>query len=370
MIDRAETRDVPAAITAALQLALGVPVSHAEALDWDLTLHLAVRERCAALGWSRSGAVIRAHAPVDVSGRWRAHVVTCQAHAARQLAATSTVCEVLEGVGAAPVILKGLALSEQLYGDYALREAADIDVLVPRAARAASATALTRAGWRVIEGKPPWTETYVLSNGGRELYLELHSSLFDVNLHHLVPPHPASSRLRIDGHELPVFDGPLLAGYLATHAAKHMPAPLLCFVDVLTLWDRGDAGQREAAWAAACAAGVGGYLSWMNARSEDVSRVVAGDRQRLAGLGVHGTGRRQEHAIFRDLRLARSPLAAAQALGAWLVPPPLRDDLPALAQRWLHRIRSPWTAYAIHRQEYGAAAGSARAETSPRGARR
>ena len=91
----------------------------------------------AALGWRDVPSPVRA-----------AFEAAHRINAARNALVARALGRVLEGLGRAgvPVIpLKGVALSESLYGDAALRVSADLDILVPRECVAASLDGPERA---------------------------------------------------------------------------------------------------------------------------------------------------------------------------------------------------------------------------------
>ena len=118
-----------------LALALGQEPRD-EGLAWDDVLAVAEREGCAALCWARSGVLVRERAPAAVRDGFRARAIAIASRAERQLATLAEVLATLEGADAAPVALKGTPLAQFAHGDPLVRQSADIDVLVPRAARA------------------------------------------------------------------------------------------------------------------------------------------------------------------------------------------------------------------------------------------
>jgi hypothetical protein len=314
-------------------------------MDWRAMYTFAVNERIAGLIWHRSASCIRTMSPPEVSDTWRSFAVTCRLHGERQLSILSELVETLDRADALPVVLKGLPLSTRLYGDFSIRSAGDFDVYVPLAARTDARLALARTGWNNVGGAPPWTETFMAIRDGREVFLELHSSLVDENLLHLRPRAPRSIRMRIEDREFPVFEDPLLPGYLAAHASKHMPPALLYFFDFRELWSGLNATARAEAEADARAAGLARYLTWMLRRADALDDAASGDRNSLGLLGITAMGRHGTHAVFRDIALAPTLRAAAQGLAAWVWPSPIRKDKRAFARLCLHRLRTPWQRY-------------------------
>jgi hypothetical protein len=330
------------------RLALGRPsLSVPPGMDWTALLRFALEERCAALAWHRSGAEIRRLAPAAVIAQWRAAAIACDTHGARQLSVLATTIQALADVGVEPVILKGQPLSQRLYGVPTLRGSADLDIFVAEASRPVAERTLDAMGWSALEGNAPWTQTRGLLENGTQHFLELHSSLLDVNLLHLGAPAPRARMVAIDGHDLPAHDDALVPGYLASHAAKHMPIALLYHVDFLTLWSGLAEAERCDAVSAATRTGLAGYLRWAIGCADAVARAADGDIAALRILGIGPERRRVYHAVFRDIALAQTPLDGCRALAAWLWPPPLRHGLAPLARRWAARFRKSWADYVL-----------------------
>jgi hypothetical protein len=345
--DAFTSTDVRGLATSLFRLVLGRPVADRDPSDWAVLLRLANDERCAALAWHRSGHWIRRNAPPAVVAQWRAATVASELHGARQLRVLEKAIRALAEAGHQPVVLKGMPLAARLYGAWSVRGSADLDVFVPRGARAQAERRLDELGWEAVEGDAPWTQTRVLRDDGSEHFLELHSTLLDVNLAHLGAPAPCAASMVIEDVELPVHSDSLVPAYLASHAAKHMPIALLYHVDFFTLWGSLRAEERDEACAAAMQAGLLGYLQWAIHCADCVDRAAEGDRRALADLGIGATGRKVYHAVFRDIALARTPLDAGRAVVAWLWPPPLRNGIAPIARRWAARFRKPWLDYVI-----------------------
>ena len=327
-----------------LRLSLGRPLAELD-LDWDSVFALAVAERCAAVAWHRSANVIRSAAPPPVVARWRTFAVDAQRHGAWQLGRLVDVVRLLESSRISVCTLKGPPLSLRLYGDSTVRASADLDIFVPSSQRREAGVLLDAAGWRVIEGEIPWTQTLSLDGGDSPCFMEVHSSLADLNLLHLRLPAPRAVQTPVDGHLMPVHDDALVPGYLATHAAKHMPVALIYFVDLHVLWQKLGPAGREEAWQAARRARLAKYLRWGLDGAQAVALAADGDRRSLSVLGMNKSGRRGLHAIWRDIMLAATPLDAGRAAAAWLFPPHLRGGILPLAARWIHRLRAPWGDY-------------------------
>jgi hypothetical protein len=91
-------------------------------------------------------------------------------------ALTRRVVQSLEGAGIRAVPLKGPTLAAELHGDEALREYADIDVLVARADLDRSAAALALLGWTHGDqgDAEPWLHRVVRHPDGQLPRVELH----------------------------------------------------------------------------------------------------------------------------------------------------------------------------------------------------
>ncbi|NUQ20138.1 MAG: hypothetical protein HOQ09_04175, partial [Gemmatimonadaceae bacterium] len=115
-----------------------------DAVDWSRVFELAARERCASLVWIRNASLIRALAPADLAARWRGRTLSAGAAAREQVVELSDVVTALEAAGVAPIVLKGLPLSQLLYEDVSARPVTDIDLFVPVTQREAAHEELCR----------------------------------------------------------------------------------------------------------------------------------------------------------------------------------------------------------------------------------
>lgn len=319
---------------AVARFALGVGVADGSSLDWDRVLQAAVDERCAPLAWLRSGAAIRATAPADVVARWRAHALAGHESAHHLLHTLQGVTALLAAHGIAPIVLKGLPLAAQLYGDFGARPTSDLDLYVPPHDREAAHDALVADGWRHIEGVAPAESTYQRSESGIWQSIELHSSVLDENMvAHLAAPTPEAMLMDLEGVAVLAQTGPLVPVFLAVHLAKHAGAPLLWWIDLATLWHKlGDAARREATELAK-ELRTDGYLDWAAEGIALVRRLADPDEDvALAAL-----------AGLRELHRGR----AARRLGALAAT--LRDRVRIyLAWAWPHALRRHPVAYLRH----------------------
>lgn len=322
-----------------LALALGCPLPDAP-ISWEAVLEVAEAEGCAPLCWSRGAAVIRSRAPRAVADAFRARTIAVAARAARQVATLRGTLAALEAADAAPVVLKGAPLALLAHGDALVRQSADVDLLVPRAARARAAAALSRDGWRLVQGAAPWEETWLRGDGERVEHLELQSAPFGEMLVHLEPATLPTTRSVVEGVAMTVLAPAVQPTYLAVHLARHRLAPLLWFADLAALWGGLAPALRDEAERFATRHGLERYLRWALARGEAARRVARGELAALGALGrVTARGRAIGHPAIRDLLFAPGPRAALQALAAWAVPPTTRGARDVALARVTHRLR-------------------------------
>lgn len=164
---------------------------------------------------------------------------------ARLLAADLSVA--LDALAAARVralAFKGVALASQAYGDFAIRGAGDLDLLVPAEDVARAHDALSAAGWTSPPGYPvpgdTWAWRHFVSTGYE---LTLTSDLSDIDLHwHLVPTRstfPGFEALwsrreivAVDGHSIATLSRYDALTHSAGHSAKDGWRWLRSLVDV------------------------------------------------------------------------------------------------------------------------------------------
>jgi hypothetical protein len=353
-------------VMAALRLATGRAVAIDGAAAWEEVFGVASRERLAVLAWLRSSLAIRRAAPPGLAAAWRDAAIAADDLSRVHLRTLARAIATLRRAHLSPVVLKGMPLAHRAHGDFTARACSDIDLFVPAAQRDEARRALGDAGWRLRPGgSPPWEESFDLETERGWVLLELHSSLVDHNLAHLPVPDPAATEVVLDGIAVPAFASELEPAALAAHAAKHMPAPLLWFLDLRAIWTSLGSQGRVRARAAATAVRLERYLEWAVDRAATVEAVAAGNEQALRALGVEGSSRRVVHALWRDLTLASHPLDAGRALGAWLVPRPLRATPAAMAGRWAGRLRGPWRRFLAAREPLPPAAAPAATDRAP-----
>ena len=303
-----------------MRLAMGRAGPAIEALhptDWGKILDVSVRERCAATTWVNGGPAIRRHAPVQVVERWRGHYARSTQWCLGQLAAIAPSTETLAQRGIFPIVLKGIPLSVQIYGDPGARSPADIDWFVRHQDRGIVRTVLLSHGWSVFGAEGEAEASFRRQLDGEWLHLEVHSTLFHPRFAYLRVPEPTGADVRIEGVSLRAHAGPSVPAYLAVHLATHHFAPLGWFVDFALLW--ASLNDRRSAIEAARAVGVYGFLAWAGARARALEAVCDGDLRALRTLGMRRTGRIDPHPMWRHLKLVPAH-RAPQAVLAWVLP--------------------------------------------------
>ena len=193
----------------------------------------------AALGWPDVPSPVRA-----------AFEAARRINAARNALVARALGRVLEGlgrVGLPAIPLKGVALSESLYGDAALRVSADLDVLVPRECVAPAWTVLGELGYAAAdrEDRVEASELGLLLESNIEYaFASPEAAGCPVELHWDIAwrwPHSASAiaDLWADARPRPFRGAPAHALshewellYLAAHAARHRWDALKWLVDI------------------------------------------------------------------------------------------------------------------------------------------
>jgi hypothetical protein len=351
---RFDARD---AMGVALRLALGEVRPDDSGANWSLVFDTAARELLAPLAWARSGPFIRRHADDEVAALWRRAAMAAHVRGERQLRLLHDVVAALDTAGVHAVVLKGLPLGEQLYGNPFVRCSADIDLYVAARERQQAAAVLTARGWRRTDGGPPWHESWSIVCETTEYHLELHSRLVSDHLAHVGAPGPTSAMVVVGGVSVRAHVGDFVAPYLAVHLATHQLPPLLWLVDFATLWRSLTAADRARAVIAAGGARLGRYLTWARDRSALVAAAAAGDPRALPALGIDSDRRRDMHSIWRHLALASGVHDRVRLVAAFLGPHRARGTLGAVVRYTVARLRTRFGALIGASRNYGASYG-------------
>ncbi|GAC1651984.1 MAG: hypothetical protein NVS4B3_13550 [Gemmatimonadaceae bacterium] len=337
-----EQGDPPASV---LALALGVTPPFIANEDWAALLESAARERCLALAWARSGSVIRDNAPPQVSNAWRAQALLTDLRGRQRLSALDRILLILADRNIRPIVLKGLPLSQRLYGDPFVRPSADTDLYVPDHARGTVHAALIDAGYFHEYGEAPWEGAYSIVEEDRLSIVEIHSSLTDDNLvAHLRLGEPTAETLTIEGRPVLALHGAVLPVYLAAHLAKHQRPPLQWSVDFHTLWTSLGDAEHEAERRTATDAGGRRMLEWDVCH---VTRTIARSRWRQEGDPAITDDRhppREMHNAVRVALLSDGPGDALRVFAGWAFPRSARRHIWRAASAAARRLaRKPLT---------------------------
>jgi hypothetical protein len=153
------------------------------------------------------------------------------------------------------IVLKGVALSQQLYGTPFIRESFDLDVLVPPAGRARFAEILRAQGCRDYVRQPPLTprQRAVLQRHHHDVRFRHRSGM--VESHHSLAPNPhliatdfealwaAHATVRLSGVAVAVLGEADLVHSLIVHGARHLWSRWKWLADLAALARDADAAR-------------------------------------------------------------------------------------------------------------------------------
>ena len=344
----------PNAVSIALSLALGREVESPSEADWRGAYAVARAERLFSLAWLRSGEQIRRYAPPDLVATWRTACVAASELADRQAAALRDIARESERGGEPPLVLKGLPLSERLYGERSARVSCDIDLFVPAAQRVHVHGVLTRIGWERWYDAAPYDASYRLTRDGASLFLEVHSQLVGEALAHCALMAERAAAWSADGATVRRLDGPVVPVYLAANIAKHGTPSLLSYLDLAAAWAALSPSDRVAANDIAARSRLGRCLQWARSGAEALSAAATGDAAALRALGFEGERRASVHAFLRLMWLADHPGDAVRILGAWAWPRSLRRTRDGIKTFWGRRLRRSFVGRFRYTREYTA----------------
>lgn len=167
------------------------------------------------------------------------------AAALAQVAETIRICALLDQAGVRFLLIKGLALSVQLYGQPGVRASKDIDLLVepgagPRVDAVLRSLDYARPGEdRAKDDLPGYVAKEIgYLNRARGMMVEVHARLTDnAHLYAVDFEDLWASRetVTIAGRPLPTMARERLATYLCVHGARHCWARLMWLVDIVPL---------------------------------------------------------------------------------------------------------------------------------------
>jgi hypothetical protein len=234
-------------------------------LNWDAVVEGAERHGIAApllAALKASGSAV----PESATARLRSRAHESVARSLGHVAELARLAPLLDDAGVRRLVLKGVALSVQLYGDASLRSPRDIDLLVDPARFGEAEAVLEAAGYRRCvpamsarqgEAYRRWIRDIAWVNAEAGVMVELHIRLTDDAA--LIPQDfemlwREREAVRIGGAEVDALARTRLALYLCAHGAGHAWERLSWLVDLSGALP--DAAAVEAAHAAAEAAGL------------------------------------------------------------------------------------------------------------------
>jgi hypothetical protein len=116
-------------------------------VDWNEYVRLVERHRTSALSWAALKRVAGVTIPRETAKTLKRRSDACRIKAAIHLQLLMEMLKALNTAGIWAMPLKGPLLSLELYGDAALRESKDLDVLVAQADVEAARQSLSEIGW-------------------------------------------------------------------------------------------------------------------------------------------------------------------------------------------------------------------------------
>lgn len=118
-----------------------------EAVDWDAVLALALRDRAHAALWKRVSACGGALVPAGPRERMRRLAAVAAFRQGRLERLLADALDALAAEGIPVLLLKGAALAAGVYGSFAERPMADLDLMVPPGRADAAQRRLLGCGW-------------------------------------------------------------------------------------------------------------------------------------------------------------------------------------------------------------------------------
>ena len=223
--------------------------------DWPAVIQGARRNRVAPLllaSFQRNGA---SQVPPDVVAELRRQTLVSTANSLAKIPVLESLCEIFAQAKIGFLILKGIPLSIQLYGEATRRPADDIDVLVSPEQFWQADLALTRSGYRReteapaaahLDGYRKWVKDVRYIDERSRTVVELHHRL-TANPYLLDWPFDElwtdRTRVRAGATDVPVLPAGKLPLYLFTHGANHGWERLRWLVDFAAVLP--DAGAIE-----------------------------------------------------------------------------------------------------------------------------
>jgi hypothetical protein len=226
-----------------------VPLPDVQAVDPELLARVARRHQVSALVAARL-----AEAGHTVPVRLQRQAEAARHRSLRQLNFMLELIEALEKDGIRAVPIKGVALSQQVFGSPLMRGAVDVDVLVRPQDVGAAWQVMARAGMRQITPPVPLegarlalfcraSKDSLHQHPASGQMVELHWRLSDEMAAPLMPPDDLLTALTLaPDRTVRVLDDDALFLYLCTHGAAHAWARIKWLADVAALLHRAPDG--------------------------------------------------------------------------------------------------------------------------------
>jgi len=194
------------------------------------------------------------------------------------------VSKALTEAGISFLVLKGLPLAMQAYGNLGMRLGRDIDVLIAPEDYQATVDLLRQLGFLPAERGFPFPDNLRFGYASGEVWhlddvlLDLHWRFTDQGLPFDMAPKAAidgAAWVQISGCAIPVLGGVAQFLYLVHHAAKHLWMRFFWLADLVALWSGNDAPDGKAVASQAASMGLSRPLAMSLLLAEDLFNVTA-----------------------------------------------------------------------------------------------
>jgi Uncharacterised nucleotidyltransferase len=239
----------------------------AAAPDWTAVVEGAQQHRVSSLVLAGLQACGSPHLPADVIVTLRQHSLTQAARSLAQIVEIGRLSRAFAQAEVRVLVLKGVALSAQIYGDPTLRAGRDIDLLVDPQQIGQADAALVAAGYRRRGGMLSPRQRVAYISKIKEFEYFHASTGACVELHHRLTDNPnllaydfatlwaRREEVHVGETAVGTLPGDRLALYLCLHGAAHGWERLRWLVDFASVLQ--EPGVTEAALAEAEAMGLG-----------------------------------------------------------------------------------------------------------------
>jgi hypothetical protein len=258
-----------------------------EISSWELFLRLAAHHKIAPLV-AHATALSKASLPDHVASSLRSRAAENTVEAFRYLVELDRIQGLLMSSGIRTIALKGVPLSVSAFGNLALRDVGDIDLLIDPSDAERADTILRESGLKRHE------PSALLTRRRRSFYTRFHKDYtysaetrgFEIDLHwRLLRDRRASANIMESVHEsahptltigdieIPVLTFEQCVVYLAVHGAMEGWARWKSLVDIAALWTKATSTQHAAAWTLAQRSGSAPFLSASLSLADDWLRL-------------------------------------------------------------------------------------------------